>query len=55
MSISHQVVSPKSIKDTTSNHGDVVGASKVDKEEEADEVPVVVESDAVVHPRTVVV
>jgi hypothetical protein len=52
---SHPVVSPKGIKDTTSKHGDVVGAGNVDKEEEADEVPVVVEPDTVVHPWTVMV
>jgi hypothetical protein len=52
---SHPVVSPEGIKDTTSKHGDVVGAGKVDKEEETDEVPVVEETDTVVYPRTVMI
>jgi len=33
----------------------MVGASQVDKKEEADKMAIVVEADAVVHPRTVVV
>jgi hypothetical protein len=46
------VVSPEG---QTGKHGNVIGAGKVDKEEEADEVPVVVESDTVIHPWTVMV
>jgi hypothetical protein len=52
---SHPVVSPKGIKDPASKHGDMVGAGKVDKEEEADEVPVIVETDTVVYPRAVMI
>jgi hypothetical protein len=48
----HPKVSPKG---TTGKHDKVIGAGKVDKEEEADEVPVVVEADTVIHPWTVMV
>ena len=44
-----------SIKDATSKHGDMIGAGYVNEEQEADEVRVVVEPDAVVHPWTVMV
>jgi hypothetical protein len=44
-----------SVKDASSEHGDMIGAGQVDKKEEADKVTVVVEANAVVHPWTVVI
>jgi hypothetical protein len=46
------VVSPKG---TMSKHGNMVSAGNVDKEEEADEVPVVVETNTIIHPWTVMI
>ena len=38
-----------------SDHDEVIGASQVDEKEEADKVAVIVEANAVVHPRTVMI
>jgi len=54
-SMPYPVMPSEGIKDTTSEHGNVISARDVHEEEEADEVPIIVESDTVVHPRTVVV
>jgi hypothetical protein len=55
MGTAYPVVPSDGIKDATSEHGDMVGARHVDEEQEADEVRIVVKSDAVVHPWTMMV
>jgi len=49
------VLLSESVKDASSEHGNMIGASEVDKKEEADKMAIVIEADAVVHPWTVVV
>ena len=51
----YPIVLSHGIKDATSEHSDMIGTRYVDEEQEADKVRIVVESDAVVHPRTVMV
>jgi hypothetical protein len=51
----YPVVLSNGIKDATSEHGGMVCTRHVDEKQEADEVRIVVESDAVVHPRTMMV
>lgn len=51
----HKVCGVCIVQNASRDHCDVVRAPEVDKEEEADEVPIVEVSDTVVDPRTVVV
>ena len=44
-----------SVRDAERDHDEMIGASQVDEKEEADKVAVIVEANAVVHPRTVVI
>jgi hypothetical protein len=48
-------MAPDSVRNAESDHDEMIGASQVDKKEEADKVAIVVEANAVVDPWTVMI